>query len=85
MTDHDLISLYEKIWQARLNGGYIKLITKADVIVARIAEVKPLVKSQDRTIVLEGKDVYGKPIPARSFKLSEIRSIESVNLLMIKT
>jgi hypothetical protein len=84
-SNHDLISLYEQFWTTLQNKGYIKLVTKTSVIVARIASMTPATKSNyDRIVKLEEVDISGRKIPQTTFKLSDLVEAENVSLVIAK-
>jgi hypothetical protein len=84
MTKNDLIALYEKFYFCKMNGGYVKLTVKGEIVIAQINDIKNLTHGQDRLITLEAKDITGRPLKTRAFKLSEIKDIEEVKLLDIR-
>jgi hypothetical protein len=77
MIDSDLINLYEKFWQAKSNKGYVKI----GEVIARISDIKSLTHGQDRIVTLEAKDIFGKPVKNRTFKLSDLKNVQEIRLL----
>jgi 5S rRNA maturation endonuclease (ribonuclease M5) len=84
LSDSELIILYESFWNIRNRGGYVKVITKATTVVARIKEIRKMT-TEDRVVILEDVDINGKPIKGPKFKLSEVLESEEVLLITIKT
>lgn len=84
-SDHDLISLYEQFWTVRQRNGYIKIITKAGSVTARIADIRPGTKAgYDRIIVLQDVDISGKKVAQTTFKLSDLIEVEETPLIIGK-
>lgn len=79
MSDAELMIQFEMIYMARANGGYIQL---GNAIV-KVIDIKPVLQSRgDKIIELDKLDIFGKPVPRQTFKLSDIT--ESVELRLIK-
>lgn len=84
-SNHDLISLYEQFWDVRQRNGYIKLISKAGSVTARIADIRPGTKSEyDRLIILQDVDISGKKVTQTTFKLSDLVDAETVPLTVVR-
>lgn len=83
-ANYDLIALLEQFWTCKRRNGYVRILMKGTVTIARIAEINSLPTSRyDRIIKLESTDINGKEIKDSVFKLSDLLSVEQSVILNV--
>lgn len=84
MVDYNLIALLEQFWMCKRQNGYVRLLLKGTVVIARIADIAPITNDRyDRIVKLEKNDINDKAIKETTFKLSDLVSVEQSVILNV--